>query len=153
MEDIIWQGIDFAPYIKILLALLLGSLLGTERTLAKKHAGLRTFGLVSMGAALFIVVTQEIFPALTLISQPDLLRVIAGVVTGIGFLGAGIIIFKDNATVTGVTTAAAIWVAAGIGVTAGLGQYGLAIFTTVLTLIVFRAFWHLEHGVVEDIVD
>lgn len=151
MEDIIIGGFVITPYAKILLALLLGALIGTERSLAHKHVGLRTFSLVSMGACMFVVAALDSLPTLNQISNPDLLRVVSGVVTGVGFLGAGVIIFREN-TVKGITTAAAVWIAAGIGVMTGLGFYALAIFSAFLTLVVFTLFWFLEREV-EEITD
>jgi len=75
----------------------------------------------------------------------DVLRVVSGIVTGIGFIGAGIIIFKDDRkTVTGLTTAAGLWVAGGIGVAVGFKLYVIAVFATVLTLIVFTVMWFIE---------
>jgi putative Mg2+ transporter-C (MgtC) family protein len=79
--------------------------------------------------------------------MPDVLRVIAGIATGVGFLGTGVIIFKDTELTGGLTTAAGLWVAAGIGVAAGFQFYSLAVIATFLTLIVFTIFWYLERGV------
>lgn len=151
MEELIIAGYVVTPYAKILLALMLGALLGTERTLAHKHVGIRTFGLVSMGACIFVVAALDMLPTLNEVSSPDLLRVVSGVVTGVGFLGAGVIIFREN-SVQGITTAAGIWIAAAIGVIVGLGFYSLALFSTFLTLIVFTVFWLLEREV-KEIVD
>jgi len=131
------------PALKLTAALALGMLLGVERTIAHKTAGLRTFGLVSMGSCLFIILSAMVVPTFASISSADIMRVVAGVITGIGFLGAGIIIFKEN-TIINLTTAAGLWVAVGIGLSVGFDLYGVAVAATVLTLIVFSFFWLLE---------
>lgn len=133
-------------FLQLLFALALGMLLGTERTVAHKTAGLRTYGLVAMGACLFIVIAREVAPTLYADTNLDLMRVVAGIITGIGFLGAGVIIFKES-TLVGLTTAAGLWVAAGIGLAVGFELYALALFATVLTLIAFTVFWYVERGV------
>lgn len=133
----------------VFIALLLGMLLGAERTLAHKTAGLRTYGLVSMGAALFVVIaTMAGETAGFEISGDEIMRVMAGVITGIGFLCAGTIIFRDNMLV-GLTTAAGLWIAAGIGIAAGFGLHLLALLVTVLTLLTFTIFWFVEREVTE----
>lgn len=135
--------------LNILVALLLGTLLGVERTLAHKTAGLRTYGLVAMGSALFVVVAQLVGQSGELaVSGADIMRVTAGVITGIGFLCAGVIILRDQ-TVVGLTTAAGLWITSGIGIAAGFGLYLIAVFATVLTLLTFTIFWFVERGVTE----
>ena len=84
------------PFVQITVALLLGGLLGLERTFAHKTAGLRTYSLVSMGSCLLIIISNLVIAPLSNISGIDPLRLAAGIVTGIGFLGAGLIIFKDS---------------------------------------------------------
>lgn len=133
--------IDF--FVRLAAAALLGGLLGLERTIAGKVAGLRTYSLVALGSALFISVSELVVarsggPAIT-----DPLRVVSQVVLGIGFLGAGLIVFRES-RVSGLTTAAGLWVAAGIGVATGFGFYPLAIFATLLTLAVFSILWLIE---------
>ena len=118
---------------QILLALLLGALIGTERHLAGKEAGMRTFALVSMGSAIF-----------TIMSVHSLNESIAGqIVTGVGFIGAGVIIF-DHTRLRGITTAAGLWVSAAVGMTVGFQMYGMAVFASVLALLTFIFFWSLE---------
>ncbi len=75
----------------------------------------------------------------------DPLRIASQIIVGIGFLGAGLIIIKDD-KLHGLTTAAGLWVAAGIGMAAGLGFYLLALVVTILTLLIFTVFWHIEHN-------
>ncbi len=144
--------ISLTPVIvQLIVAMLLGMVIGTERTLARKAAGLRTYGLVSLGACLLIVSTiaaGDVFG----VTGAEITRVIAGLITGIGFLGAGVIILRDDNAV-GLTTAAGLWVAAGVGVAVGLNLFGLAFVTTLLTLIIFTVFWFVEKqvsGIIEE---
>lgn len=136
--------IQYSPvFLQLILATLLGSLLGVERSLANKVAGMRTYALVSLGAALFVIVGQGVLADLPNGVTFDPLRVAAQVVTGIGFLGAGLIFFNQE-KLQGLTTAAGVWVAAGIGMAVGFDQIAVAVFTTVVTLLVFTSFWYIE---------
>lgn len=118
--------------IRLLLAALLGGLLGLEREQRGKAAGIRTHMLVCMGAALFIFIPQQAG-----ISDSEMSRVIQGVIAGIGFLCAGsIIIGKDNQGATGLTTAAGIWFTAAIGIAVGLGREQTAVLCTALAWMV-----------------
>lgn len=117
---------------RLVLAGLLGGVLGYERESRGKAAGIRTHILVAMGAALFVLV-----PALGGMAVADMSRVIQGVVTGVGFLGAGAIIkHRDEEDVQGLTTAAGIWMTAAIGVACGLGRESTAVLSTLLALVV-----------------
>ena len=118
--------------LRLLLAAFLGGAIGFERERSGKPAGLRTHMLISMGAALFTVVSIFGFSGFA-----DPSRLAAGVVAGIGFIGAGAIIFRTReGYVTGLTTAATIWVVAGIGVAAGAGLYIAAVVVTAIVLAV-----------------
>lgn len=140
-------GADMIEVFKhLLVAAFLGMLLGLERVVAHKMAGIRTYGLVSLGSALFIVISGIITADYIGATPFDPLRIAASVITGIGFLSAGVIIFR-NSHVEGLTTAAGLWVAAGIGMASGFGLYSLAIFTTVVTLLIFTAVWFFEDKV------
>ncbi len=136
------------PFTQLFLALLLGSLMGIERTFARKTAGMRTFSLVSMGSCLFIVMSQLVIHNLNVTTVFDPLRLAAGVVTGIGFLGGGLIIFREK-KLSGLTTAAGLWVSSGIGMAVGFGLYSLAISATFLTLFCFLVLWNIEHKLVK----
>lgn len=117
---------------RLLLAALLGGVLGYEREHQGKAAGIRTHMLVAIGAALFVLVPQQ---AGMLIADQS--RVIQGIVTGIGFLGAGAIIkHRAEDDVKGLTTAAGVWLTAAIGIACGLGRESTAILSTLLALIV-----------------
>lgn len=114
---------------RLLIAGLLGGLIGFEREFRAKEAGLRTHFLVALGSALFMLISQYAFTG-----RFDAARVAAQVVSGIGFIGAGVIIFQKNA-VRGVTTAAGLWVAAAIGLACGAGMYIVAVAATLLAII------------------
>ncbi len=118
--------------LRLLLAAALGAIIGFQRERAHKAAGLRTHVLIALGSALFTVVSIYGFPG-----AADMSRIAAGVVTGIGFIGAGVIfrgIGGDH--VVGLTTAASVWVTAAVGLAAGAGMYIIATSTTILVLII-----------------
>lgn len=137
-------------FLKLFMAMLLGVILGIERTAAHKTAGMRTFGLVSMGAALFVVISEIITEKYLGIgiSTIDPIRMASQIIVGIGFLGAGLIMIRESG-IQGLTTAAGLWVSAGIGVATGFGLYGLAIIATILTLFVFTILWFIEKKIRE----
>ena len=118
------------PFLRLLAAMAMGGLIGLERELRAKDAGLRTHFLVALGSALFTLVSQYGFG----VDLKDSSRVAAQVVSGIGFLGAGTIIFQKN-VVHGLTTAAGLWVTAAIGLSCGTGMFAVAGATTVLVLL------------------
>lgn len=118
--------------VRILIAAMLGGVLGYERERKSVGAGMRTHMLVAVGAAIFMI-----GPTLAGMSPGDLSRVIQGTIQGIGFLGAGaIIVGSSTRKVKGLTTAASIWAAAGIGVAAGLGLEATAALSTMVVLFV-----------------
>jgi putative Mg2+ transporter-C (MgtC) family protein len=128
---------------QLLLALVLGTFLGLERVVAGKVAGMRTFGLVALGACLAVIVSEQVVKEYIMLSGTNPLLVVSAIITGVGFLGAGLVIFKDS-HVSGLTTAAGMWVASGIGMAVGFRMYLVATFTTFLTLFVFTVMWYLE---------
>ena len=120
--------------------MILGALVGAQRESIGKPAGLRTHMLVAMGAALFVLAPLEAGMELDGIS-----RVIQGIVTGIGFIGAGAILkLQEKREIEGLTTAAGIWMTAAIGIAAGLGRWGLALVSTVLTWITLSVIGKIE---------
>ncbi len=121
--------IEWNFILRLFIAGLLGGLIGFEREFRAKEAGLRTHFLVALGSALFMLISQYAFTG-----RYDAARVAAQVVSGIGFIGAGVIIFQKN-VVRGVTTAAGLWVAAAIGLASGAGMYSLAIAATLMAII------------------
>jgi putative Mg2+ transporter-C (MgtC) family protein len=121
--------------IKIAIAVVCGGLLGFERQYKNKTAGFRTIILICLGSAIYTMVAQRAGAGVNI-----------NIVTGIGFIGAGVI-FKDNIAVSGLTTASVIWISAAIGMAAGSGNYTLALLCTVITLTVLLVFNLLERYV------
>lgn len=125
-------------FIPLVLAFVLGALLGLERELSKREAGLRTYALVALGAALFSMVSKTAFLELAAESgtRLDFGNVIAAIAVGLGFLGAGLI-WRRETHIEGLTSAAGIWATGAIGTAVGLGFYSIAVFATFLVLFVF----------------
>ena len=118
--------------LRLLIAAILGGILGFEREQKGKSAGLRTHMLVALGAALFVLIPQQ-----SGVTDADLTRVLQGLVAGVGFLGAGTIIKgSGEEEVKGLTTAAGIWLTAAIGVAAGMGREATAVLSTLLALVI-----------------
>ena len=133
--------------VRLMMAAVLGAVLGFEREHRGKSAGVRTHMLVSMGAALFVLA-----PGMAGADDQALSRVIQGIVAGIGFLGAGTILKgngRDTSHVKGLTTAAGLWMTAAIGTAAGMGREATALVSTVLALLVLASM-PLLVGKVED---
>jgi putative Mg2+ transporter-C (MgtC) family protein len=130
---------DLELTIRLLLAALLGGIIGAEREWRNKEAGLRTNILITIGSALFTLMSIELTDGRT----GDTSRVAAQIVTGIGFLGAGAIM-RTNGGIQGLTTAATIWVNAAVGVAAGGGEYHLAVIATIITLAVLLVLQPIE---------
>ncbi len=122
--------------IKLLIALLVGGMIGFERELHSKAAGLRTITLITVGSTIFTIVSSRFTDTATS-------RVASNIVTGVGFLGAGSILFAEG-KVRGLTTASSIWTAAALGMAIGLGQYVLSVTATVLVLVVLDLFARLD---------
>ena len=132
-------------FAKLILAVILGAIIGTERAVvAHQAAGTRTFGLVALGACLFIVAGNYVDNAFLGIVNFDPMRIAAAIVTGIGFIGGGLIIFRGE-SLHGVTTAVGLWIAAALGIAVGFGMYAVSIFSTILVLLVFTGIWYLEN--------
>lgn len=126
--------------LRLVLAAVLGGILGYERELKARNAGIRTHMLVAVGAALFVI-----GPLQSGMPMPDMSRILQGIVQGIGFLGAGAIIVRSGQQkVQGLTTAANIWATAGIGVLAGLGLDATAVLSTVIMLIILAMIPHIK---------
>lgn len=138
-----FDGATMELITKLFVALFLGLIIGTERVWAHKTAGMRTYALVAMGSALFVIVSEEMVK--TYLNLPGLnpLMIVAQIVVGVGFLGTGLIFSKES-KLMGMTTATALWVSAGIGMASGFGLYKLAIIATFLTLFIFTVLWFAE---------
>ena len=136
---------------RLVVAVVLGGLIGLEREAEDKPAGLRTHMLVALGAATFTLATLALYDGLDQ-SPPgtgDPIRLIQGIVGGIGFLGAGAIIRTGN-DVHGLTTAGSIWLAGAIGISAGIGQYTLAAVAVLLALLVLFCLRGFTHRIGND---
>jgi putative Mg2+ transporter-C (MgtC) family protein len=131
------QDIDFA--VRLMIALVLGGVVGFERETHGKEAGFRTYSLVSVGSALMMIVSIQMFEIFKGAAVVDPSRIAAQVVTGIGFIGAGAII-RAPEKIRGLTTAAGIWTVSGIGLACGAGLYKPAVAATALALIVLVIF-------------
>ena len=136
------MAIDWNLILRLFLAGLMGGLIGFEREIRAKEAGIRTHFIVALGSALFMIISQYAFSG-----RFDAARVAAQVVSGIGFIGAGVIIFQKN-VVRGVTTASGLWVAAAIGLACGAGMYPVAVAAAVMTVLCLEMmhFFHLRYG-------
>ena len=130
--------------IRLFVALLLGGFIGAERVWAHKTAGMRTYALVSMGSALFVLVSNEMVKAYAGFPGMNPLMIVAQIVVGVGFIGTGLIFTKDSKLV-GLTTATGLWVSAGIGMACGFGLFNIAIIAMVMTLFIFIVLWFIEN--------
>jgi putative Mg2+ transporter-C (MgtC) family protein len=126
--------------VRLLVAAILGGVLGWERERMGKAAGLRTHMLVALGSALFVLVPQQAG-----VTDADMTRVLQGLVAGVGFLGAGTIIKgSSEADVKGLTTAANIWLTAAIGMSVGLGREATAVLSTLLAFVILSTIYKIE---------
>ena len=134
---------EYALVIKVFIAAGLGSVIGLEREISRKVAGIRTHALVSLASALFTSISVDAFRDQVLTAGYDPTRIISNIIVGIGFIGAGAIL-KKNERVEGTTTAAGLWAVAAIGVTVGVGLYREAILVTILVYLILRSLWVIE---------
>lgn len=127
-------GIDFdyETGLRLLLSFGIGTVIGLEREYRSKAAGLRTMIMICLGSTIFTEISMAIGPG-----SPD--RIASNIITGIGFLGAGVI-FKDGLTISGITTATTIWICAALGMAVGAGEYFIALVGSVVVLIVLILF-------------
>jgi putative Mg2+ transporter-C (MgtC) family protein len=145
MEFFNQENIDIIT--RLTVAMLLGSIIGLEREVARKYAGLRTYALVALGAALFATLSETtmrfFWEQFGGAPNFDPSRVISNIVVGVGFLGAGMVVFYRE-KILGLTTAAGIWVTAAIGASVGIGAYVPAFTATLLTLFILVILRRLE---------
>jgi len=151
MLDVLWQELTSGLHdskqlahviIRLVAATLFGAIVGIQRESTRKPAGLRTHILVSLATAAFVISCSGVG-----MSLDGLSRVIQGIVTGIGFIGAGSILkLGEQHEIRGLTTAASVWMTAAIGVTVGLGNLGIGLMITILALVIL-ALQKLEHQV------
>lgn len=131
--------IHLSDLVKIAVSIICGSILGFEREYRNKTAGFRTIILICLGSTIFTMVSESAMG-----ESDD--RIAANIITGVGFIGAGVI-FKDNLSITGLTTAAVIWVAAAIGMVAGVGDHHLALLLSLVVLMVLSLFTLVEGAI------
>ncbi len=134
---------DTQILIRLSLTLVLSGLIGLERQIHRRSAGLRTHILVALGSCLIMLTSLYVFDIYKNEVNVDPTRIAAGVITGIGFLGAGTII-REREGIKGLTTAASLWVVAGIGLAMGCGFYSAGVYTTVLALVALIFLRYLE---------
>jgi len=140
---------DFQMIMRLLLTLFLSGLIGLERQVHRRDAGLRTHILVALGSCLIMLTSLYVFDIYKDQVSLDPSRIAAGVITGIGFLGAGTII-REPEGVRGLTTAASLWVVSGIGLAVGCGFNRVAIYTTVLVLAVLHLLRYIEDSLLNN---
>lgn len=136
-------------FLRLTLACVLGGVIGYERQSRRKSAGLRTNILVCLGSCLIMVLSEALYQNVEGKTNADPARLAAQVVSGIGFLGAGAIM-KEGLTVTGLTTAACLWVVAGVGLAVGAGYYSGALFTTALVFGTLGTLSRLDEWVMHE---
>jgi putative Mg2+ transporter-C (MgtC) family protein len=125
---------------RMMIAMILGAVIGAQRESLGKPAGLRTHMLVAMGGALFVLA-----PLQSGMDLDGMSRVIQGIVTGIGFIGGGAILkLQEQRAIEGLTTAAGIWITAAVGIAVGLGRWGLALASTILTWVTLSLIGKIE---------
>ena len=147
------QSLDFNIALRVIAALVFGFMIGLEREITNKYAGLRTNILVCLGACVFTIISIYGFPMVAISAQEfgtrDTARVAAQVVTGIGFIGGGTVL-RHGATVFGLTTAATLFMAASIGMACGAGLYNLAFIATIVSIITLVSVRFFERKVLPN---
>lgn len=138
---------EWSILFRLVLAAILSGVIGFEREFHGRAAGFRTHILLCVGSTLIMLTSMHIFDIYSAKTAIDPARIAAGVITGIGFLGAGTIMHSRSA-VRGLTTAASLWVVAGIGLAVGSGFYYGSIITTILTIVTLMFFSRLEHAMI-----
>ena len=133
-------------FLRLVIALGLGLLIGAERLLVHKDAGMKTHALVSLGSAVFVLVSEALVQKYINLPGLNPVMIPSQIIVGIGFLGAGMIMFRDSRT-RGLTTAGGLWVTAGVGMAAGAGLYGMALVVTVLVLLILTLVNILERPI------
>ncbi|MBX4192232.1 MgtC/SapB family protein [Candidatus Parcubacteria bacterium] len=133
--------------VRLLVAAALGAAVGLERSIAGKHAGMRTYAMVSLGSCLFVIVGELSSLQLSFFSGLNPQQIAASVVIGIGFLGAGLASIKSEKHTGELTTASGIWLVAGIGMACGFGLYSVALASAIIAVGVFYLLLKVENKV------
>jgi putative Mg2+ transporter-C (MgtC) family protein len=155
-EWLSWLTVEYADQmdmtLRLLVATVAGMVIGLNRDIHNKPIGMRTLGLVSLGSAI-VILSGSVYEGLHF-GQDAVSRVVQGILTGLGFLGAGAILRgKDGQEVQGLTTASTVWIAAALGVTAGLGAWFITIAGTLVTLFLLTFGKILEHKLIRVFSD
>lgn len=138
---------EYTLIVQLIVAAVLGSILGLERSIVGKHAGMRTYALVSVGSALFVGVgTLASLQLITSFPGINPLQIAGSVVLGVGFLGTGLSVFHGQHPVE-LTTASGLWVAAGVGMACGFGLDALAVAATILGILIFSVLAKIEYRI------
>jgi putative Mg2+ transporter-C (MgtC) family protein len=155
LGTVLWQellsgfpdGVEMARVsVRLLVAIVLGGILGVQRAHVGKAAGVRTHMLVTLGAAIVVLL-----PHLTGMSSADISRIIQGTLTGIGFIGGGVILkMSEQHQIVGITTAASVWLTAILGIVAGTGRLGLAVVGAILAFLILTVFGWLERELIAN---
>lgn len=140
MENTLVQLIEWPTILKVVVSCLTGALLGMEREFHHKAAGMRTLTLICVGSTLFTILSVE----LGMPGSPD--RVASNILTGVGFIGAGVI-FKGSYSIDGITTAATIWIAAALGIAVGMSHYVLVGIALILVLMILQGLKAIERKI------
>ena len=136
-------ALELSFTLRLIIAAALGMIVGLERSMAGKHAGMRTYAMVSLGAALFVTLGTLASYQLAVFSGINPLQIAGSIVIGIGFIGSGLAMYRGEAPVE-LTTASGIWVVAAVGMACGFGLYILATTTAVLSIVIFTFFSRIE---------
>ncbi len=137
---------EYALILKVVIAAFLGALIGLEREISRKVAGIRTHALVSLASALFTSISVDGFRQYIGLMGYDPSRIISNIIVGIGFIGAGAILKKGD-KVEGTTTAAGLWAVAAVGVTVGVGLYKEAALVTIMIYGILQSLWIIERKI------
>lgn len=138
------SSIELEVITRLIVAVVLGACLGIERSLSGKHAGMRTYALVSLGSCLFAVVGLVASYQLTSFASVNPLQIAASIVIGIGFIGSGLAVFRGEQP-SELTTATGIWLVAAVGMTAGFGYFAVALAATILGILIFSVLLRVEN--------
>ena len=142
------SSVEFTLTARLLVAVILGTLMGVNRSLFGKHAGMRTYALVSLGSCVFAIVGTLASYELAAFNGTNPLQIAASVVVGIGFIGSGLAAFRGEHPIE-LTTASGIWVVAAVGMACGYGLFILATTCTLLGILIFSLLSYAEHWLQE----
>lgn len=138
-------GYEVSFSVRLVVAAALGMIMGLERSLSGKHAGMRTYAMVSMGAALLVLTGILASLQLSMFAGINPLQIAGSIVIGIGFIGSGLAAYRGDKLE--LTTASGIWVVSAVGMACGFGMYFLAVVTTILSLLIFTFFSRIERKI------